>query len=412
MLITSRRSRLDGELPATHHSLVTWAPHQVCAAVTRVGEGLAELVGVASAPVAGISHTAQPDVERWFAACQRALTQAEDMTALRADGKLVPNYVSMSLPCEITTALSVTVARPRREPKAPITEEELGALLLRGYRMAQDSAETHGLASTTDIICGTVCEVLVDNQPLSDARGSRGEQVQARLLYYSAPIVWVRALQIVADRLQVGLELVTPHNLAFASPLTDPEALLVLLQEHHTSLSVVRQGSVACTALLERGEREIHAATAEALSLRGRQADGLMRTYREGRLREDAEGQLARAFWQELRSWMAALADAAHRAAPIAATLPHRVYFLDLTRHMPEAAKALQTPFWEQQARLERCPEVLEIGAGTMRQVVDVTTQAEGAGYLIVRALAQRVAQLTAPGFNMEWLLHRHIHRR
>jgi len=45
----------------------------------------------------------------------------------------------------------------------------------------------------------------------------------------------------------------------------------------------------------------------------------------------------------------------------------------------------------------ERCPEVIEFGVNTVRDVLDCTGQANGPAFLSLRALAHYVAQLCAP---------------
>ena len=82
--------------------------------------------------------------------------------------------------------------------------------------------------------------------------------------------------------------------------------------------------------------------------------------------------------------------------------MPHHVYFLDMTRRMPEARLSLETPYWEQSLACDRVPEIIQLDVSSVRNVVDCTTQATGPAYLLLRALAHYVAQLHAPGRNLE----------
>jgi hypothetical protein len=138
----------------------------------------------------------------------------------------------------------------------------------------------------------------------------------------------------------------------------------------------------------------LHAVTSP-VHMDGRQAEALLRAYRGGQLREEIETALARTFWQELRRWMTALADAA-RTGMRERSLPQRVYFRDLTRSVPEAVRALETPFWENALPFGRCPDVVEMDVATVHDVLDATRQCGDTSYLLLRALAHQVATMFA----------------
>ena len=397
------RSRTGGrpESPVAHYSIVTWEKGHVRASVIELSEGSAELMGVAAAPVHGIGRTSHPDMDRWVAGCEKALMQAEDMTAALSGRKLVPDYVIMSVPAEVTRSLPVVVSKRRRDVDTGCSLEELRALLQRGYRKAQDVMGIHAKDTNEDIVHGSLTEVSLDGQAVSDPLGLRGEQVEARMSFALAPLEWIRALEIVAERLELRLTAIVPQNVTYASPLPDAVAFLVLLDEHHTSLNLVRHGRLDWAGLVEVGEREMTGTTAEALGLRGRQADALMRAYRARQLREDAELQVAHAFWGELRRWMTALAAGIKEGAN-GPHIPSRIYFADMTRRIPEAYQSLATPVWEQSLPFDRCPEIIEFSVNAVRNVLDCTAQAGGPAFLSLRALAHYVAQLYIPNNELD----------
>lgn len=403
-----RRISTIPEMPIKHHSIVTWEKGHVRASVVELGKGAAELMGVAAAPVHGISRTSHPDVDRWFAGCDRALTQAEDMTPNSCGHKIVPDYVTMSIPAEITRTLSVVVSHLRRHADQSITFAELSILLRRGYRRAQDIHGTRGRNVAEDIIHGSLAQITLDGQAVVDPLGLRGKQLELRMSFYLAPLEWIRTLEIIAERLELGLIAMVPHHVAYASPLAGAAVLLVLLDEHHTVINMVRHGCLEWATLAEMGERHLIGMTARALNLEGRQADALMRVYRGGQLHPDVELELVRIFWGTLRKWMTVLADQV-KTVTHNATIPHQITFLDLTRRIPEALPSLETPFWESSLPFDSCPEVTEFGVNTVRNVLDCTTQAGGTHYLLLRALAHHVARVYAPGGSLDRALMRTI---
>ncbi len=393
------------------HSVVTWERGHVSVAVLKLGEGTAEMLGVASAPVQGVGGTTLPDLDRWHTACERALVQAEDMTAQFASRKIVANHATMSVPIEVTRDLAVTVAQRRRNPTRSITLDEIASLLRRGYRMAQDSLETRARASTEDIVHGAVARVVVDGQTVLDPLDMYGEEVQLHLSFYLTPLEWIRALETVCERLQVQLVAIVPHHVAYASPVAEPLALMILLDERQSALGLVRRGHVEWGARAALGAADIMEGATAGLNLSERQVHTLMRAYRAGQFREDFELQLARAFWSELRRWMATLAEQALKAGQ-GQPFPHRIFFCDMTHDMPEARLSLGTPLWEHSLPFGRCPETVEMEIRGVQNVLDWTSHASGNRYLLLRSLAHLVARLYAPGNELDRALVETIHWR
>jgi len=391
----------------SHCSIVTWEMGGVRASVIQVSPGTAELMGVAAVPVHGITRTSHPDVDRWLASCDKAITAAEEMTAQSSGHRIVPDHVAMSVPAEITRDLPIMVSRQRPDAKSGIAMGELEALLQRCYRRAQDAIQ----ASTPrdrqeDLICASVTGIALDGQPVMDPLGMQGERLEMTCNFYLAPEEWIRACTLVAERLNLELLAIVPQHVAYASALADSPALLILLDEHHSVLGLVRHGRLVRSCLVEGGEREISSATAEALGLRDRQADALMRAYRARQLRDDVEAELSRSFWAQLRVWMTsmgqALRDMVSAGGGQVIERPHRIYFSDLTRRIPEALASLQTPFWEACGAFGRCPEVTSLSASDIGDVLDGTAHAGGSNYLALRALAHYVAQLATPAHALD----------
>ncbi len=412
MVLLSRTPKVGPMPEMRHHTLMTWEHGHVRAAVLQLNEGTAEIMGVAAAPVHGIGGTNLPDVERWYIGGERALTQAEEMTAHSSSRKVVPDDVTMCIPSEVTRDLPVTVSQRRRNAKRPISLEEMAALLRRGYRTAQDRAQDQGYSASEDIVCGCLTRLTVDGQSVLDPIGLYGEAVEAQLCFFLAPVVWIRALEAVAARLELALTSIVPHHMAYAAPLGEPEALMVLLDEDHSLMALVRNGRIEWTARAPVGAGKMLQGATEDFNLSSPQHIALlMRAYRAGQLREDFEETLARAFWRELRHWMTALAEQAQRAASVQ-HFPPRLFFFDVPRAVPEARLSLETPFWERCLPFGRCPEVLEMETSNVRNVLDWTSRAGGPAFLLLRSAAHHIARVYAPSHALERLLIEMIHWR
>ncbi len=378
-----------------HHSIVSWEPGQVRVAVVELGGGTAQILGVAAEPIRALGADALPDVDTWAAGCDEALKQAEDMTVRYCGRKVVPDWVTMSVPPEVMRGYPITVRRERRDADAGVTGEELNTLMRLGYRTAQDEMGAPAKEAGEDLVFGTVAEIVLDDQAVIDPLGLHGRELQLRQNYYLLPMQWIRSLEIVADRLGLRLQSIVPQQAAFASPLLDPASLLIIIDAEHTTVGLVRRGRLEWSVIARSGANDVTATSAAALGVQGKQVEALMTAYRGGKLQQDVELQLARGLWTELKRWMLTIAEAVGSAAR-GTTFPHRIYVVDSTRNLPEAAPSLETPFWESQLHFERCPEVASLESSAIRNVLDLTARANGPDYMSVRSLAHLAAQLYA----------------
>ncbi len=412
-MITLRwsRPRSTERVSMAHHTLVTWERGIVRAAVAKLVDGSAELLGVASAPVQGIGPASRPDPDHWLAGCERALTQAEDMTQRWAGRKVVPDHVTMAIPSSVTRSLSVVDEVQRPNPRKPISKDELGALLRRGYRKAQDRLDVRARGAREDIVCGSLAFLSLDGRPVTNPTGLVGEHLQVSQCLCLAPIEWIRTLEIIAERLGLEIVAMVPHHMAYAATIADTAALLVVVDEQTTFMDLVRQGRVDWAVSVPQGTDALIQQTVALLSIPESQTEALLRAYRAGELREDIESVMAKSYWAALRRWMAALADQVRRNGH-EGLMPYRIYCHDVTGKAPEIVPALETPYWEQRLPFGRCPKVDEVDATGEHHVLDCTSQAGGAAYLLLRSLASYVARLYAPANELDRALANTIHWR
>ncbi|MFP3895907.1 MAG: hypothetical protein ACLFV5_03570 [Anaerolineales bacterium] len=396
------------DLPVTQHSIIAWERDHVRAGVMQLEKGTAQLLGVAAASVHGVDGNSHPDVDRWFAGCDEALTKAEDMTPSARGHKIVPDHVVMSVPSNVTGNLNVTVSETRERPDSSVTTDEIETLLIRGYRKAQDILGTRKENSNLAIIHGSVSAIDLDGKALIDPLGIQGREITLDTNFSMAPNEWIRALEIISERLKLQLVTLVPHYALYAAPLLDASSLLIVVDYDYSLVSLVKRGKIAWAKRIDIGERDIVRATGKSLHLTEHQADALMRTYRAAKLREKAELRLAGIFWQELCRWMGTMATQIQNYQENG-PIPHHVYFLDMTRHIPEARSCLETPFWEKSLPFTRCPDITEIKVNMVKDVLDCTAQATGSPYLLLRALAQYVARVYTNKDNFDRLLLEHI---
>lgn len=400
-LLSRRVGRATAPATMTHHTVVTWEDGHVRTAVLGLSEGSGEILGLAAAPVQGISHTGHPDPERWCAACDKALAQSEDMTQRLAGRKIVPDYVTMAIPSSVTRSLSIVDDTRRRNPRRPITLDEMQTALRRGYRKAQDNLDVRARGSREDIVAGSLAYVSMDGQPVNDPLGLTGDHLQVNLCFCLAPAEWIRSLQLIAERLGLQLAAILPHHMALASPLADSAALMLVVDDALTTVDLVRRGHVEWAAVIPHGAQALIDSIVADLGVPDTQLEALMRAYRAGQLRDDVQQRMSSNYWRALRVWMGRVADQITAVAP-ESHVPYRVYCHDVTGRVPEISPALATPYWEQRLSFGKCPKVESLEVGAIHAVLDCTGQANGAPFLLLRSLVNYVARLYAPGNDLD----------
>ncbi|MHB1356580.1 MAG: hypothetical protein ACYCZF_11445 [Anaerolineae bacterium] len=380
------------------HTLLCWGDGRVQAGVVRLNNGSAELLGVATGLVNGLKRSGNPDMDRLLAGSDQAISQAEEMTHLAGNRKVVPDYLAICVPADLVESLPLTVLRDRQGQSEPIGQTEVQALLERGFRQAQDTLDlqdTHG-----EIIYGSIGQFALDGQYIPDPIGLHGGQLEASLCFNTVPLEWLRAMEKLAQRLELSLTLMIPEQAAFAAMVADDRAWLVIMDNHHTLIGLLNHDYLMWSVKIPVGEREIVGEIGKAMGLHGREADVLMRTYREGQIPQEVENNLVRVFWHNLRHWMDVLAIEAGKALSDYRIPPSVFYFIDQSGSMSEAKESLETTYWEHRLPFERSPQVLSLDSLNVRDVLDYTAQAGSPAFLLMRSLANAVAKASAGGNN------------
>lgn len=392
------KQQKQSEQTMDKHSVITWESGHVRAGVLKLEGGTAQIMGVAASPVHGIGQSIHPDPDRWLLGCERALNQAEEMSSQLSRRRIVPDHVAMTIPSEVTRTITVGVHSQRKRPQQSIGLGELQMLLRRGFRKAQDLLSNE--SRSHDIVSGSLSHSRLDGNLVVNPLGLEGRELSVQLSFCLAHMEWIRTLEEIAQQLQVELTALVPHHEAYAATLHTPRALLLVLTEEQTTVTMTRRGRVEWAGSVAHGAEDILSRTTDEFEISAHQRAAFLRLYRSGELDAEADRQVAQRFWLALQEWMAALAT---RIGQDSATfLPHQVFFCDRTRQVPEGLPALQTPYWEHQLPFERCPAAEELNTQHISNVLDCTTRATGPGYVLLRSMARYVARLYAPGNALE----------
>lgn len=395
-LFRRQKTHTVGEIPRLH-SVLSWERDHVRAAVVKLSDGVADLLGVGVSPVHGLGRAQYPDPERWYVGADLALTQAEDLSEHGRYGrKAVADSATMSVPDSVTRAVMVRPKHERSHPLRPIKTDDVRALLQRGYREALDWLDRHQQERRLIITCGSTGQVRLDGRPVLDAIGLQGTLLEADMCFFAVPAEWMHTLESLAEKLELSLSSIIPQQLAYVAPVT--EGLTLFIDDHESTLDLVRQGNIAWSARCEMGAIEIVNQTLGGLPLPAPGYGQLMQEYRRATLGQENLDLIASRYWAALQTWMDCLCESVpdpHRQS----RLPQTIYGLDLSRKVPEALLALETPRWEKALSFRGCPQSVPLESLKGGHIIDWTSENSSPAPLSLASLAFFTArQFSAAG--------------
>lgn len=273
------------------------------ALVCRRNSSAVEILGQCVLPYGILEQTPSGMVEL----CNRALTQAEDNSAVLGGRRLVPDDVVIGVPASTVVARISEVAYRRRDPSQPLDDAELERILYIGQRTALEELRRSDLPFSDAVIMasGIQFQVAVDGHPADDPIGLRGESVTLSLFNVAASRALLRAL----DRLAEGLQLTVAGFLVPAQavvhvlgPALSRDGVGIDIGGRRTVMVCWRHGMVQGWTSIPCGGQDFTLALQRAYHLDGERAERLKCWYGEGRLSPDhSEGvrEVLRAVWEQ-----------------------------------------------------------------------------------------------------------------
>ncbi len=224
--------------------------------------------------------------------CNRALTQAEDNSAVLGGRRLVPDDVVIGVPASTVVVRTSKVAYRRRDPSQPLDDAELERILYIGQRTALEELRRSDLPFSDAVILAssTQVQVAVDGHPADDPQGLRGENITLSLFNVAASRALLRALGRLAEGLQLTVAgFLVPvqavvHTLGQALSL---DGVGIDIGGRRTVVVCWRQGMVQGWASIPYGGQDFTLALQRAYHLDGERAERLKCWYGEGRLSPD-----------------------------------------------------------------------------------------------------------------------------
>ncbi|HET8587075.1 MAG TPA: cell division FtsA domain-containing protein, partial [Candidatus Limnocylindria bacterium] len=353
------------------------------------------------------------DIDAVVANCARALGEARTMAGLHATATVI------GIAGELVKGTTSTVTIRRRDPRAPLTEEELERLVQRVQDEALADAEQRiGWESGLDrldvrLVHAAIVEMKIDGYVVSNPVGFTGAHLELAVFNAFAPMVHLGALQSVANALGLDLMGVIAEPYAVATcldpgELGDAGAVFIDIGGGTTDVALVRHGGIAGTKMLALGGRAFTKGVAERFNLPFQRAEAV-KLADEGGLPEPIDrAALDEVLAEDAAIWLRGVALMIDDLAA-GELLPGRVYLCGGGAELPQVARVLSEGEWWRKLPFARKPEVVALTPGDVSGLRDETHRLMTRQDVTPMALAHQALVLDAQATAVERAMRRAV---
>jgi cell division protein FtsA len=310
------------------------------------------------------------DIDAVVANCRAALDGAREMAGRR------PLAVVVGIAGELVKGSTSSYSTRREDPRAPLSEAELGRLVQRAQdralREAEEQVRWESGVERLDVrlVHAAIVEMTIDGYPVSNPIGFTGAQVELRVFNAFAPMVHLGALQSAATALDLDLLGVIAEPYAVATCLAPGElgdggAVFVDIGGGTTDVALVRGGGIVGTKMLALGGRTFTRGLAERLGVSFTEAEA-------AKLADEHPEDVDTALLEDARVWRAGVEL---MIAELAGDelLPGRVLLCGGGSDLPHIGRVLAEDGWWSALPFARRPLVRALATDEVMGLRDAT---------------------------------------
>jgi cell division ATPase FtsA len=307
-----------------------------------------------------------------------ALTQAEDSTEQFIGQKIVPDDVIFALAGRATVGELFTVRQSRPEATEPISVRELENLRARAERLVRQGLDNLPVeGGQWQALSVSDASTYIDNRLVFGGLGLTGQEISFSVFGVAAQAGALRALEVLANRLDLVITNVVATSHALAAITPHAEAVILDMGLAGTDLSIVRDNSLVAAGWVPFGGGFFTQSLAQAMDLNLETAKHVKHAFSQGDLSAEETERIDTYLDGPRQRWYTAVIELLKQLSLRADSqieifdrpLPRRVFLTGGGSLLPGLDKLLRSdpkPF-------DRAPEVTRLGAGSVRAVQDLT---------------------------------------
>lgn len=328
-----------------------------------VKKGNIEVLGVAKVKQADGSmyNGAIADIPAVVATCEEALVKVEDQSGERAELTVV------GIAGELIKGNTTTVHYMRKDPKKPITEEEMQNIIRRVQQKSGEVAkktvalETGNKNVEVRLINSAIVSLMIDGYKISNPIGFNGTDVVIQFYTAFAPMIHVSAIEKVCAELNLDLLTVAVEPFAVCRACLGDDldsnfsGVVMDIGGGTTDIAIVDDGGVEGTKMFSIGGRSFTHQIEEALGVDYETAESYKLDYDSGKLDDNKKAKIETALSRNLSVWFTGVEVALEDFDTIG-TLPRNVMLCGGGAGLSVLQEKLATSDWYEGLPFSRRP--------------------------------------------------------
>jgi cell division ATPase FtsA len=298
-----------------------------------------------------------------------ALTLAEDSTEAVAGRKIVPDDVIFALAGRACLGRLFSVRQNRPKPADPVTPKEIVALRRKVERLVrQGLTDLPVEGGQWQALAVSDAGLRLDGRLALEGIGLTGKEITLAAFGVAVQSGALRALEVLANRLDLTIAnvMAAPHALAAAIPY--PEAIILDIGFSGTDVCLIRDNALVSAGSIPFGGAFFTQILALGLTLEWAEAENLKRTFSAGQPVGVEAEQIESLLVNARRRWHEALMEYL-RLAAVGEPLPRKICLTGGGSLLPGLDKLLGA----NPAPFQSAPEVVWVGPSAFTAIKDMT---------------------------------------
>lgn len=349
--------------------------------VGRVHQALKDMQGGAISDIAGVIKNCTAAIE---AACAMA--------------HIAPDRVIMGIAGELVKGTTITVQYVRKNAERKIDEKELREMMRRvqeqAYARAKSQIDLESGKPHLDIklVNAAVVDVTIDGHMVTNPIGFTGRVIDISIYNAFAPMMYLGALESVADHLGLQVMGIAAEPYAVARSISqdrahDFSAICIDIGGGTTDIAVIRAGGLEGTSIFSIGGRAFTKRIAREFAIPFEKAEELKLAYSNQELDERRRSRIAAIMREDVKVWLKGVAlvlqDFSGRDL-----LPRKILLCGGGSLLPEVRAALEGDDWAKGLALGGTPMVEFMHPNDIKTIIDETKTLKSPSDITAMALA------------------------
>lgn len=332
------------------------------------------------------------DIAGVIANCSKSIEEACEMA------KITPDKVIMGIAGELVKGNTTEIVYSRKNPEKKIDAKELKDIMKKvqekafGQIQNQIAWETGKDEIDIRLVNAAIVDVKIDRHAVSNPIGFTGSNIKVGVYNAFAPMIYLRALETVAENL--GLDLIgiaaEPYAVAKCTGVeagADFSAIFIDVGGGTTDVAVVRGGGLEGTKTFAIGGRAFTKRISRELNISFTNAEEAKISYSEGDLEERKKEKIEKILAEDIKIWISGVRMVLKEFGD-SELLPSKILLCGGGTLLPEVKKSLETNGWWEELAFSKEPKIEHIKPRDVENITDNTGKLKDSSEITSMALA------------------------